>query len=1174
MKRILYIAAALLIVFLICAPGAPASTAGIGTIIGISGQGAKVVVQGTDYEKDAAAGDTINSGDTIVTPAGCIVSILMADGSQFAVNENTRVTIRGRSNPGVEGVELDEGELWGEMADLGGELEVGTPSGVVAVRGTELNVKAGGAKTTVTMIQGDASFFNNYGSVELGAGMQSSATPTSAPTPPAMVDPRFFIEWTANVESIGASIELPLVSPNRYVLEDMLKEYEDKSLAIKAGADVFATLAGIYYDLGMYEDAEEYFNLALEKDGQNIDAVFGLGITMIQTGRSEEAITHYAKYLGAADNGSTDNYLTGLGLAHLKMNDLDEADTAFDKTLDEKGDTCIARVGKGVAAMKRADIQSAADNLKAARNAAENCYQADIMLAELDISLGNMNEALKLASDAAEKNSFSPAAHATLARVYFFRDNLREAKVAARRAVELDPFNSSARDTLAMVAVAEGQLRTAKSEALRAIALDKHNAHAHDVLAQVYMLKRRRAAAIIHWQRAIEAQPNYVPARLHLAQMYNTIHKPAEAEEHLRHALEIEPDNDALLAELGRANELKHEFDDAERLYREAIENNPQRATTHARLASYYLDRFKLQPALLAADEAIKANPGHYIGYYVKGLIHDELDNTESATFNYKQALRLNPDSAEARYRLGVILGEDRSRFFEALSEMRRAELIEPTVIVREELRDNTRVSTVHGDDSYHDYTVASTGYADNRNFIYKVRLSDTRTNYHTPPKNHEYDPNLGLLYAGGIPPNESLDQAATVLVNYRPDYYSSVILSLDSGLTREGYASRSGVSAAYDTTNYVNTNYRRSEINGRRIMGPKSALNAHISKTNSSEYRNKFTLYRVESTDFENDYTEYELMYETKYCKACWMNFGAAHWDSTIQQDNKTDKTLDYNSWSTSYSATDRADYRETILYTDHKFRINPYLNVKLRGEKSDHDAAGARDTGQVTITYRLNKPDVGLYYREGQRWYINAAESLRPAESWAYLGSFYTGVPGQRSHYREFSADAQITPTTYAKAVYYEKKRKTYSQSSGFNTVDSRRDEEGYNAVIEQQLGPDASLHFDYTERDLIDPLNRAVVTDEPLYIAEAGLHYFINSKWHTRLAHHQQSSYYTSATPAGYADGYGKTDLLLYFEPDMKQRYFLHLDNLFTSDIADTRTGLYDDGITIRVGGDHWF
>ncbi len=1161
---------------MILAPTSTASTVGLGAVIGMSGAGAKVIIQGTDYEKDIAVGDKINSGDTIVTPAGCVIKILMSDGTQMAVNENTRVTINGKNNePGIGGIDLDEGELWGEMADLGGELEVGTPSGVVAVRGTELDIKAGGSKTTVTMLQGDANFYNNYGSVALGAGMQSSATPSSAPTPPTQVDPRFFIEWTANVESVGTSIELPLVSPNRFVLNDMLPGYEEKSLAIKASAADLATLAGIYYDLGNYQDAEDYFILALGKDDNNVDAVFGLGMTLIKTGRSDDAASLFAKHIGSPENGSTEKYLIGLGMAHLKMNDMDNADTAFDKSISENGDSCIARVGKAVAAMKRADIKNAAENLKSAMAASDNCYQANLLLAELDISLGNMNEALKLARDAAKKQSFSPAAHATLARVEFFRESMKKAKSEARRAVELDPFNSSARDTLAMIAVAEGQLKTAKSEALRAIALDKNNAHAHDVLAQVYMLKRRRAAAILHWQRAIDAEPNYVPARLHLAQMFNVIHKPEQAAENLKHALKIEPDNDALLAELGRSNELEHRFDDAESLYKKAIENNPQRPATHARLASFYLDRFKLRPALNEADTAIKVNPAHYIGYYVKGLIHDELDNTESATFNYKQALRLNPDNAEARYRLGIILGEDKSRFFEALSEMRRAELLEPTVIVREELRDNSRFSTVHGDDAYHDYTIASTGYADNRNFIYKVRLSDKRTNYHIAPKLHEYDPNLSMLDRGGAPPNESLDQAATLLVNYRPDYYSSVILSLDSGLTRNSYASRSDSSSdTYDTTNYKNTGYRRTELNGRRIMGPKSALNMHFAKTGSYEYSDKFTFGQVETTDTENDYTEYELMYETKYCKACRMDFGATLWNSTIQEDKNNEKTLDYNTWSKSFSSSDRADYRETILYTDHEFRINTYLKVKLRGEQSDHDAAGARDTGQVTIVYRINKPDVGLYYREGQRWYINAAESLRPAESWAYLGSFEAGVTGQRSLFREFSADAQITPTTYAKAVYYQNKQKLYSPSSGFNTVSARTDEEGYNAVVEQQLGKNGNLNFNYTQRDLIDPLNRTVVANKPLYITRASLHYFFNSKWHSRLTHYQESSHYADASLSNPVDGYNKSDLILYFEPDMKQRYFLHLDNILTQEIPDSLTGLNNDDLTVRLGGDYWF
>ena len=79
--------------------GSVAAAAPIGTVIGVSGEGAKIYVAGTDYAVDAAPGKKFNSGDTIVTPAGALVSVMMNDGSQIKINENSRATIRGKSNP-------------------------------------------------------------------------------------------------------------------------------------------------------------------------------------------------------------------------------------------------------------------------------------------------------------------------------------------------------------------------------------------------------------------------------------------------------------------------------------------------------------------------------------------------------------------------------------------------------------------------------------------------------------------------------------------------------------------------------------------------------------------------------------------------------------------------------------------------------------------------------------------------------------------------------------------------------------------------------------------------------------------------------------------------------------------------------------------------------------------
>lgn len=1157
--------------FIICATAISYSAdIPIGTIIGVSGTGAKVVIAGTDHQVDATPQKKLHEGDTIITPKGAIVSILMADSSEVKVNQLSRLKIE-KKNGERAPLALHKGGAWAKVSSAEQKFEVRTPTAVAGVRGTELNISVddGEQKSTLTIIEGEASFSNEYGSVDVGSGQQSSAVPGQAPSTPIQVDTRFFIEWTADVEAIGAAIETPLVSPNRYVLQDLLPSATEKVMGKSPGADDYAYLASIYYDLGDFEIAEKYFNRAMEKE-MTVKTVYGWGITLVRLGRSEEAAEFFRKALEKKKD--VPEYNTGLGLALLKHNDVAGASAAFDAALSADPASCLSLTGKSIIAMRSASFDEAGEYLKKATGLEKRCFQAESKLAELKLSMNDIDGALAIARETADVQTFSPGAQATLAKILFFKGDYPEAKKAAAAAVELDEFHSEAHDVLAMIAVGEGQINTAVREALAAIALDPNNAHAHDVLATAYMLKRKRDGAIVHWERAVEVQPDFVPAHLNISRLFNTIYKPEKAEEHARAALKVDPENDRALGELGRSMELQRRFPEAEESYKKAIDINPKYAKTHARLATFYMDRFDLKKALQEANKAVVVEPYNPAGYVASGLIHDELDNTESARLNYTAALKLNPDDAEARYRLGIILGQENGRAYEALSEMRRAELLEPTVIVREDLRDNVRFSSIVGDDNYFNNTLAATGYGFNRNMIFKLRLSGTKDDYSRKPEFPGYD---DILNSTPVSPDENsaFGRSLTFLLNYRPDYYQSFIMLFDSDDSGEGWPG-----SALNRMKYKFSGYKRVELNYRKILGPKSSYTLHVGHTGTRSDSLDYYTAAGGALSFSNKdylkyrYTEFEAMYETKYCKFCITKVGASLWDTNTRNLRYNFMSPDNITWTKVLSSAAKEGGREQIFYVDNEFTPIERLKVKVSGEKVDRNHVGARDTGEFTILYGLKKPAIGIYYREGQKWYLVSAEGLRPADSYAYLQRYDEGIPG-RYMYRELAFDGKITNSTYFRTTFYEQKRKSYTLASNYHTVASQVDEEGRVFNLEQQLGGRANINFKYTSRDLINPAGNTVVPMEPLYSSETGLHWFMGRKWHSRFTHTAGSSFLDS-TGTRYVSGYNTSDLLLYFEPGIKQRFYLQVGNLFGQDIPDMRNAIEDDSSSFKLGADIWF
>jgi tetratricopeptide (TPR) repeat protein len=385
------------------------------------------------------------------------------------------------------------------------------------------------------------------------------------------------------------------------------------------GLDALLAIGQIYLAQRRWLLAEDAFNRALARDGENAEALSGLATARWEQGDRQRAVSLWEWALSQSESDSDlSDIRVRLALAYL--------DTA--------------RPAEAEAILR--------DEAASHSNPSAQLYLA--MMQAVDDPPDARRELMAITDNQ------SPAIIAT-------RDYLLE---SLDRAEKADTAASQAK-SMGLAFVQIGEWRLARASLERALQLDPNDAEATAYLGHAEAQLGRPAFANL--AVAVESQPDW-PLGHYLLGLYYLDQEAYEfAVEEFQATLRLDPGNARALADLARAYAGQGQYLEAEEALTRAATSAPEDLTFHLALVRFYADHaFKVTDrGLAAARAAADLAPEDPQTRDMLGWMHFLAGDPAKARLHLESALRLDPELASTHYHIGVLrnaLGEEEAARF------------------------------------------------------------------------------------------------------------------------------------------------------------------------------------------------------------------------------------------------------------------------------------------------------------------------------------------------------------------------------------------------------------------------------------------------------------------------------------------------------------------------------
>lgn len=660
---------------------APPSIAGV-----LSSHGTLLVKRkGTAKFVALSTNGVLYVGDVVGTGPGSKAKLLFNDGSQFSLNANSAVEItppvktKGRQSF----VRALSGQIW---ARLRPGSAVQAPSATLGVAGTVISLSIAEDKTTtLTVIDGEVDFYNDFGATVVSTSQQSTARPDAAPTTPITVpNAGLIVEWALDLDQAVIPREkfFSGTLDTRATLTSKVAQRAREATAQPDNAASQVNYGEALFEAGDFAKALEAWQRADQITPRQAPTLTRLGYAYLELNafdsaqRSfEAALQGDATYLPA---------LIGNAQLQLALNRPQTAQVAAERALAANGKSAEANIALGLALLRQ---PSKLNESKAAFMAALQGepaayhYQAHAWLALLAVAQSDSKLAIAEGQKATQLAPNSALAHGNLALAYFYGGQALQAEREARLAAALNPQSPAARVALGQALLARGDVDEAQRMAAQAVALDPQLAPAHYLLGIAAAQRRDYRHAVSDLKESLRLAPDYLPAAAGLARVYTRMGRNAEAIAILTEVQARQPGNKDVLSALGEIYYEQANYPQAIAMFQQAVAQAPS-ALAYAGLARVALYANRLDLAIEAGQKAVQLAPQVAQYHAILGQIYTFSGLEAQAQRELRTALALDPQNAFALAQFALTLEEGDPRALERTRSVgsRQAFLLDPAV--------------------------------------------------------------------------------------------------------------------------------------------------------------------------------------------------------------------------------------------------------------------------------------------------------------------------------------------------------------------------------------------------------------------------------------------------------------------------------------------------------------
>lgn len=227
---------------------------------------------------------------------------------------------------------------------------------------------------------------------------------------------------------------------------------------------------------------------------------------------------------------------------------------------------------------------------------------------------------------------------------------------------------------------ASGDHAGATASARRVVELLPHSVTAWAALGDALVQQEQFTAAADAYAEGLRRDPDNYWARHNLARLYTRLDRRDDARREYRHALKLKPRFGPAHLGLGELLEAAGEKTEAEKHFQLALAHRVRRAEELASLARFCHARGWHQAALTNYLDALSLNAGAAPLHLGAGQCLSALGRAPEAGRHFAEAVRLDPDSGESRFLLGVSYGRQ-GQSAEAAEQFRAAVRLRPDLI-------------------------------------------------------------------------------------------------------------------------------------------------------------------------------------------------------------------------------------------------------------------------------------------------------------------------------------------------------------------------------------------------------------------------------------------------------------------------------------------------------------